>query len=162
MQAIHDVDVLLLLATMLGAKRKPAELPEIVAALDLLQGNIPAAPKLCEAFTRLTGYGLLVAAGDGFALSAEAEEIVTKLPKRADTAERLFIIKDKLSLYSPQGTHASSTVSEADVNAAITAHRAAAASGAKNLLVPKPKPEVEKQRPGQRQRKPLPARKRKD
>jgi len=163
MQAIHDVDVLLLLASMHAAKRRPAELPEIMAALDLVQGNIPAAPKLCEAFARLASAGLLVARDGGFALTPDAEEIVTKLPKRAETAERLFIIKDKLSMYSPKGEHAPVSVAEADINAAITAHRAAAASTAKNLLVPKPKPEDKSaQRPGQRQRKPMPARKRKD
>lgn len=162
MQTIHDVDVLLLLATLHAAKRKPAELLEIVAAIDLVQGNVPAAPKLCEAFARLATFGLLVARDGGFALTPDAETMVTRLPKRADTAERLFIIKDKLSEYSPHGEHAAVSVGEADVNAAIAAHRAAAALAVKNLLVPKPKPEAEKHRPGQRQRKPMPARKRKD
>ena len=45
---------------------------------------------------------------------------------------------------------------------AILAHRAASATAAKNLLVPKPKPVETAKRPGQRQRKPLPARRRKD
>lgn len=162
MQTIHDVDVLLLLATLLAAKRKPAELQEIVAAIDLAQGNVPAAPKLCEAFARLAACGLLVAADGGYALTPDAQTIVTRLPKKAETAERLFLIKDRLSEYAPKGQHPVVSVAEADVNAAITAHRAAAATTAKNLLVPKPKPEPEKQRPGQRQRKPLPARKRKD
>ncbi|MGE5470829.1 MAG: hypothetical protein ACM3X0_08545 [Bacteroidota bacterium] len=162
MQTIHDVDVLLLLATLLAAKRKPAELLEIVAAIDLAQGNVPAAPKLCESFSRLAGYGLLVAADGGYALTPDAQALVTRLPKKAETAERLFLIKDRLSEYSPKGEHPVVTVAEADVTAAITAHRAAAASPAKNLLVPKPKPEVEKARPGQRQRKPLAAKRRKD
>jgi len=162
MQTIHDVDVLLLLATLLAAKRKPAELLEIVAAIDLAQGNVPAAPKLCEAFARLAEFGLLVAADGGYALTPDAETIVNRLPKKAETAERLFLIKDRLSEYTPKGEHPVVSVAEADVNAAITAHRAAAATTAKNLLVPKPKPEPEKHRPGQRQRKPMPARKRKD
>ena len=163
MQAIHDVDVLLLLATLLGAKRKPAELLDIVAAIDLLQGNVPAAPKMVEAFARLAANGLLVQAGEGYALTPDAQEIVNKLPKKADTAERLFIIRDKLSMYNSKGEHAAVVVEEAAVNAAITAHRAAAASPVKNLLVPKPKPEDKSaQRPGQRQRKPMPARRRKD
>ena len=132
MQTIHDVDVLLLLATLLAAKRKPAELLEIVAA------------------------------DGGYALTPDAQTIVTRLPKKAETAERLFLIKDRLSEYTPKGQHPVVSVAEADINAAITAHRAAAATTAKNLLVPKPKPEPEKHRPGQRQRKPMPARKRKD
>lgn len=162
MHSIHDVDVLLLLATLPAAKRRPAELIEIVAAIDLLQNNVPAAPKLCEAFARLAANGLLRQIDGGYALTPDAEAMLTRLPKRADTAERLFIIKDKLSLYESKGEHAAVSVAEADVNAAIAAHRAAAAGTAKNLLVPKPKPEVDKQRPGQRQRKPLPTRKRKD
>ncbi len=163
MQAIHDVDVLLLLAALLGAKRKPAELRDIVAAIDLLQGNIPAAPKLAEAFARLAANGLLVEAGEGYALTPEAQAIVNKLPKNADTAERLFIIRDKLSMHVAKGEHAAVHVEEAAIVAAIAEHRAAAAGPAKNLLVPKPKPEDKSaQRPGQRQRKPLPARRRKD
>lgn len=163
MQAIHDVDVLLLLATLHAAKRRPAELAEIMAALDLVQGNIPAAPKLVEAFARLGKAGLLVARDGGYALTAAVENIAAKLPKRAETAERLFIIKDELSMHKAPGEQPAIVIEEAEINAAITAHRAAAATSAKNLLVPKPKPEDKSaQRPGQRQRKPLPARKRRD
>ena len=65
MHTIHDVDVLLLLASALAAKRRPADLAGIMAALDLVQKNIPAAPKLGEAFARLGSYGLLVARDGG-------------------------------------------------------------------------------------------------
>jgi hypothetical protein len=41
---------LVLLATALAAKRRPAELLEIMAAIDLIQGNIPNETKLSEAF----------------------------------------------------------------------------------------------------------------
>ena len=39
MHPIHDVDALLLLAIGLASKRRPAEPLEIVAAIDLIQGN---------------------------------------------------------------------------------------------------------------------------
>jgi len=162
MHTIHDIDVLLLLACLLAAKRKPAELPEILAAIDLIQSNIPAASKLSEAFARLAAHGLLHAENGGYALTAEAEKIVAKLPKKADAAERLFIVRDRLSTFHVKGEYAPVVVAEADLNAAISSHRAAAAGPAKNLLVPKPKPEGDKQRPGQRQRKPMPAKKRRD
>jgi hypothetical protein len=45
MYPVHDVDALLLIATTLSSKRRPAELVEIIAAADLLQVAIPAAPR---------------------------------------------------------------------------------------------------------------------
>ena len=38
MQSVYDVDVILLLATLMASKRRPAELPEIVAGVELIQG----------------------------------------------------------------------------------------------------------------------------
>lgn len=162
MTPIHDVDALLLLATALSAKRRPAELVEIMAAIDLLQGNIPAEAKLSEAISRLAVHGLLVEAAGGIALTPEAQEIVEHLPKKAEAAERLFIIKERLAAYNARGEHATILLGVEQLKAAMQAHRAAGQSGAKNLLVPKPKPAEEVKRPGQRQRRPAPARRRKD
>jgi len=162
MTPIHDVDALLLLATALSAKRRPAELVEIMAAIDLLQGNIPAEAKLAEAISRLAVHGLLIQATSGIALTPEAQAIVEGLPKKAEAAERLFIIKERLADYNVKGEHAAILLTVEQLKAAMVAHRAAGQSGAKNLLVPKPKPAQEIKRPGQRQRKPAPARRRKD
>ncbi len=162
MHPIHDVDVLLLLATALAAKRRPAAAVDIVAAIDLLQGNIPGEDKLSEAFSRLAAHGLLHAADDGFALTPAAQKMIETLPHKGETAERLFRLKDALSIYTPQGAHPSVEVAPESLRAAILAHRAASQGSAKNLLVPKPKPAAPTGRPGQRQRKPLPARRRKD
>ena len=161
MHPVHDVDSLLILAIALSSKRRPAELLAIVAAADLLQNNVPNEAKLVEAFDRLARHGLITAEADGFALTAPAQEIITGLPRKAETPERLFAIKDRLSLYNVKGEHAGITLAAAEVTAAIVAHRAAGKTAAKNLLVPKPKPEAEVHKPGQRQRKPMPARKRK-
>ena len=69
MTPIHDIDALLLLATVLSAKRRPARLVEIMAAIDLLHGNIPAEQKLGEALARLAVNGLLVELDGGIALT---------------------------------------------------------------------------------------------
>lgn len=161
MHPVHDVDSLLILATALSSKRRPAELVDIVSAADLLQKNIPNEAKLVEAFDRLGKSGLIKAEGDGFVLTEAAQAIVTGLPRKAEAPELLFAIKDRLSAYNIKGDHAGITVDPADVTTAIQAHRAAEKTAAKNLLVPKPKPEAEVHKPGQRQRKPMPARKRK-
>ena len=72
---------------------------------------------------------------------------------------RLDAAKQALVDYVPGAEQAPVVVELAAVSEAIAAHRAAAASRAKNLLVPKPKAaETSKARPGQRQRKPMPAR----
>ncbi len=156
MKQIHDIDTLLLLALGIAAKRRPAELLEIMAAIDFLQGNIPSEAKLSEAFARLSGLGLILAEDGGFRLSPAAEEMVSNLPKKGEAEERLFRVKDNLSTFKPEGEHAAVAVATEDIKAAIQAHREAGKGGAKNLLMPKPKPMEDKPRPGQRQRKPAP------
>ncbi len=161
MHPIHDVDVLLLLATTLASKRRPAELVEIMAATDLIHGNIPSEAKLAEAFSRLASNGLLKEMEGGLTLTPAAQEVMTGLPKKGESDERLFHVRKKLDAYEARGSHAPIVFSEEALRAAIVAHRSNAASAPKNLLMPKPKPEGSKPRPGQRQRKPMPARKRK-
>ena len=162
MHPIHDVDALLLLAVGMAAKRRPAELPDIMAAIDLINGNIPAEAKLAEAISRLAAHDLICAPAGGLALTPAAQQIIKAQPRKATHEERLFGIKDLLSMHNAKGECPPVVVAAEDLRAAMLAHRAEAASGAKNLLVPKPKPVEAKARPGQRQRKPLPARKRKD
>lgn len=156
MPPVFDVDALLLLATAIAAKRRPAELAEIVAALDLMQGNIPGEEKLSDAFARLGTGGLLLTQGDGVALSTAAEQLIEQLPRKGEHAARLFELKGLLAAH-PWATDGVAIVVGADqVRTAILAHRATIAAGGKNLLVPKPKPEAAQARPGQRQRKPMP------
>ncbi|HJW02707.1 MAG TPA: hypothetical protein VJ548_05440 [Azospira sp.] len=161
MHKIHDVDALLLLATTLASKRRPAELVEIVAAIDLLQGNIPSEDKLSEAFPRLAARGMICAAEGGFALTPAAQEIMAGQPKKGELAERLFGIKDELSTQAPKDENVPLAVPVADIKAAILAHRESGKGAGKNLLMPKPKvTEQDKPRPGQRQRKPMPKKRR--
>lgn len=156
MSTVLDVDVLLLYTTALAAKRRPAEAIEIVAALDLVHGNIPGEEKLSEAFARLGAAGLLVTKGSGIALTEAAEKLIEILPRKGEHAQRLFELKGLLGAHPQAVEGAAIALDTETLRAAILAHRAAAATGGKNLLVPKPKPEAAKARPGQRQRKPLP------
>lgn len=161
MHPVHDVDSIILLAVMMTAKRRPAELVEIVAAADLINGNIPGEGKLVEAFERLARYGLLAEADGGYTLTPAAQDIVGGQSRKVTPAEHLFAIKDNLSMYAASADQPPVVLTVEQATAAILAHRAAEKSTAKNLLVAKPKPEVAASRPGQRQRKPLPARQRK-
>lgn len=159
MHPIHDHDSLLLLATSLAAKRRPAELQEVMAAIDLLNGNIPTESKLADAFARLAVAGLLVGAGDGIALTPAGESLIEALPRKGEADEKIYNLKNGLAAYTPGPAQPALTIATEALTAALQAHRAAAKSTAKNLLVAKPKPEESaKSRPGQRQRKPMPAR----
>lgn len=158
MHPVHDFDALLILATALASKRRPAELVEIMAAADLLQSSIPSVEKLAEAFDRLARNGLLCATGGGIALTPAAEEVVIPPSRKVENDERLYVVKEKLSAFTVKGAFEPIVLTLEELAAAIRQHKAAGEGGGKNLLVPKPKPEVEQQRPGQRQRKPMSAR----
>lgn len=156
MHPIHDVDALLLLATGLAAKRRPAEPSEIMAAVDLLQGNIPVEAKLAAGFSRLGEGGLLVETDGRVAPTAAAERLIERLSPKADHAQRLLELKGLLAGHQAPDDGAAVCFTPEQLREAIQAHRSAAGGKAKNLLVPKPKPEAAQARPGQRRRKPLP------
>ena len=85
MHPVHDVDALLLLALGLSAKRRPAELVDIMAATDLIQEAIPADAKLIEAFERLSRHGLIVAVESGYRLAKQPKKslpVCRARPKR--------------------------------------------------------------------------------
>lgn len=154
MHPIHDVDTLLLLAVMISSKRRPAELVEIIAAIDLSQESIPSAIKLAQAFTRLAEHDLIRSVDERFTLTPAALEVVARLPKKADAAERLFTIRERLGTYVCATTEATITLTEAQLDAAIAAYRASAQRTGSNQFMPKPKPEVAAKRPGLRRDKP--------
>ncbi len=165
MQTISDVDASLLLAMSLAAKRRPAELLEIIAAIDLIhgaQGIVPSESRLNEAFQRLSTNGLICAVEDRFTLTPAAQLIMTGLPRKADTAARIQSLKDRFLAPPPTGEHAELLLTNKQICAAILMHRAASKTSVKNLLVPKPPSPEGNVKPGQRQRKPLPAKRRKD
>lgn len=148
MHPIHDSDALLLLALALSSKRKPADLVEIVTATDLLHGSTPLASKLCAAFARLAEHGLIEAPEGRFALTPAGQATLAGQPAKADTAARLFAIKEKLASVSPTGEPLSVLPSEAEITAALKAFGAARRAAAMSQPKPKAVDEPPK-RPGQ-------------
>lgn len=156
MYPVHNVDAVLLLAIALSAKRRPAELVEIIAANDLIQGQVSAEAQLAEAFQNLSMHGLISQIGDGYVLTQAAQQIMAAQRKKADNEERLMSIKSGLAAYNTKGEHPVVLVPVEQLSAAMLAHQASKEHAGKNLLVPKPKPVVDAKRPGRR--KPLPSR----
>ena len=161
MQRVTDIDAVLLLAVARASKRRPAELSDLVAAAELVAGDMPDPGKLAEAAARLSTHGLLVAAEGGLALSAEAQQVLVGEPAKAEPAARIFWVRDQLSGLQVTAGHAAIELTARQIDDAIKVHRTAAAATSKNLLAPRPKPPEDNGRgPGFRQRKPMPARRR--
>lgn len=157
MYPVHDIDAQLLLATLIAAKRRPAELAEIVAAAEFLGCPVTAPRAWADALRRATSHGLILATetatGPTCTLSPAAQTLIQGLPKKAETAERVFLTREKLAAYTPAEQSAEAPVSEEQFNEALKAHAALAAQGGKNLLMPKPKADPEDARrrgPGKR------------
>ena len=156
MHPIPDHSPLLLLATAIAAKRRPATPEAIIAAIDFLQETPPGAERLADTVRHLAQTGLLQAGEEGISLTPAAQALVEALPGgKASLDQRLFALRNALADYVPAEVAANGP-DKAAWQAAILEQRAAAQSTAKNLLMPKPAPEATKARPGQRQRKPLP------
>lgn len=151
MHPIPAVDVLLLLATALASKRRPAQLAEIMAAADLLHGSIPLDVEMAAAFLRLSTQDLICAEAGGYTLTPAARALMAKVPhKKADTATRLASIAQQLADYSPKPEAAAIELATEQLTAAILAHRNFLKGPGRNMLVPKPKSAVVKnKRPGQ-------------
>ncbi len=150
MYPVHDVDAILLLAFSLAAKRRPAKLVEIIAAAELSQGVIPPETKISDSFYRLSEYGLICAQDGGYALTPDAQQILSVHAKKAKAPERIHDIKEHLADYHLNGEHAIILLTVEQIAAAIAEHQAAKNSTGKNLLIPKPKPAEDLKRPGQR------------
>jgi hypothetical protein len=137
MYPIHEVDVLILLAVTIASKRRPAELLEVVAAVDLLQLAVPSETRLVEAFHRLSVHGLIREAEGGYTLTPDAQKVMSgRVPKKADTVERMQVVRARLGDYIPGGGNVPVVVTPQQACAAILAQRAAAQVGGKNLLMP--------------------------
>ncbi|MCX7157146.1 MAG: hypothetical protein NTW45_11975 [Rhodocyclales bacterium] len=151
MHPVHDVDVLLLMATALASKRRPAELAEIMAAADLLHGSIPLDVDLAAAFVRLSTYSLIGEEAGRFMLTPAALEFMAGVrhKRKAEPEERLLTIKQELAGYTPKGEGAAIRLATEQISAAILAHRVFLKGPGRNMLVPKPKPALDKKkRPG--------------
>lgn len=159
MNMMHDVDALLVLAIALTAKRRAAELVEIIAAAELIQGAAPGEVRLLQSLLRLGERGVICEVDGAYALTPAAQAEFAKQTKKADTEVRLASVKAILAEFPAQGEQPPLAVSPRAISSAVLAHREAAKSKVKNLLMPKPKvSETSATKPGQRQRKPLPGR----
>lgn len=137
---VHDVDALLLLAVAASAKRRPAELVEIIAAGDLIQGASCSELDLSEAFFSLSLNGLVYEQDGGYMLTPDAQTIMTGQPKKADAHQRVYRIKENLSAYNPEVEHPPIKISVEQLAAAVKMHQNAKSQPVKNLFVPKPNP----------------------
>lgn len=163
MPLLQDIDALLLLALAMSSKRRPAELEEIIAATDLIQGIVPADVRLVDSFAHLADHGLICAEVGGFLLTPAAQKIMAGQSRKADAAQRMQSIKDRFAAYEATGGHPPIRLTTREVCAAILAYRASAKSTASKLPPPKPTAgDGDNSRPGQHRRKPRPARRRKD
>lgn len=139
MHPVHDVDVIMLMATTLASKRRPAELVEVVAAADLLQGSVPFVEKLDEAIKRLSTNGLIGVTEGRFMLTPAGHAIMAKQPKKADTEQLLIAVRSALAAYSPTEHSDTIVLSAEQLVTAVQAHKATRKAPGKNLLMPKPK-----------------------
>ena len=139
MDALQDVDVIVLMATTLSSKRRPAELPEILAAADLLQGFVLSADKLGEAIECLSSLGLITESEGGFSLTEIALASMAKLRKKTDTEERIIAIKADLAACSNNAVFPAAQITKDRLDAAVKAYKIAKKATGQNLLMPKPK-----------------------
>jgi hypothetical protein len=141
MSPIDDVDAHLFLSVLTACKRRPAQLTEIVSAAAFLGCPVISATAWSTAFSRLTEAGLIMLEGDGFALTDAGLSLSGKLPKKAEIAERTFLIREQLSAYGPVKRQAPIAISTGSIDEALQAHLIISKQGGKNLLMPKPKAE---------------------
>jgi hypothetical protein len=139
MYPIHDADAILMLAMSVAAKRRPAELVEIIAAADLLAGVIPGETELSDSFCRLSEYGLIRAQDGGYALTPDGQHILSGQAKKARSQERIRDIRENLADFHLSGGHAIVLVEPALLLAAINEYKKARSSG-RSWLTEKPKP----------------------
>ena len=153
MHPVSDTDALFLLATTLASKRRPAELVEIIAGFEPLLEPVPGTSRLIDTIRRLTAHGLVELSEERFALTAAGQQLMVGLPRRTDTAGLVTHLRGKLAAFEGPAGSPSVHLSQAQVDAAVLAQRAAASAGGKYLLMPKPKVEEEDLRRGPRRGK---------
>lgn len=141
MHPIHDVDIALLLALAIASKRRPAELAEVITALDLVQGEVPSERKLADAFARMSACGLIVAADGGYTLPSVAQQLLATQRKNDDFSRKAARLKEQLAGYRASGEHAAIRPEPEQLRVAILAFRKDKATGGRSWgMEKKPKP----------------------
>lgn len=138
MHTHHDPDAVILTATLLSSKRRPAQLVDVVAAADLIQGFVPFPEKLGAAIERLSAQGLIVAAEGGLTLTGAARELLAKLPAKLGPQDLAAAVGDSLAGWRPRAGHAPLVLEQQELGAAVRAYKAIRKAPGKNLLMPKP------------------------
>lgn len=139
MPPVHDIDAVILLATALAAKRRPAALTDIVAGASLLQGFVIYPDKLGDALARLSQQELISADAEGFSLTSAARQIIAGLPGKGDKDEHLAIIHRELANHPPRRGSPLINLPMDQLAAAVLAYKVSAKVPGRNLLMPKPK-----------------------
>lgn len=159
MPPFEDLDALMLLAMMLAAKRRPAALTEVIAALDLLEGGLPPQVQIGKSFARLSEAGLLREQEGGFALNAAAESLLTGLKKKSDTMARIKVLRERLANHTQEVPATPIALTPKELGDAVLAFRTAEKSSKHTLLAERPQPaEAERRKPVTRSGKPPAAR----
>ncbi len=140
MYPVHDVDAILLLSLSVAAKRRPAELVEIIAATDLAHDMIPNPVRLSDSFNRLSSYGLILEVDGCYTLSTDAQSMMESQRKKDDSRKKLFRLKEHLADYHLKGEHITVDVFPDTIKDAISAYRAGKKTTLRSWLIEKPKP----------------------
>jgi hypothetical protein len=143
MYPVHDVDAILLLSLSVAAKRRPAELVEIITAIEMMELAIPSETKLSDAFARVSAYGLIVEIDGGYTLSADAQAMMENQRKKDDTPKKIYLLKEHLADYHLKGEHATILVSTDQIATAVAAHQAEKKTASRNMQITKPKPKTD-------------------
>lgn len=139
MYPVNDIDAQLVLAILLAAKRRPAHLADLVAAAEVLGFPITAPRPWAETLNRALQRGVVQAVAEGYVLSAHALTFCSTLPKKAETDERVFLIREELKNFPAVDANTDlAPLEEAALRSAVRAHAESKAQGGKNLLMPKP------------------------
>lgn len=125
------------MAATLSSKRRPAELVEIVAAVDLILGFVPLAEKLGASIERLSARGLINMAQGGFTLTHAGLEMMSKQPKKASREDIIVALKNSLATFCPRAEHPPILLELEELYAAIRMHKATRKTS-KSMLMPKP------------------------
>jgi hypothetical protein len=141
MRSDHDFDATFLLAISLAAKRRPADLAEIVTAFNLVSDNIPITAKFSEAFYRLSQYGLLIEQDGGYTLTPYALNIVSGHKKSATYEARILAIKQSLAECRIKKEIAPIELKLEQIALAVRAHRASLSAPVKNISLKPKQPE---------------------
>lgn len=126
MHPIHEIDVSLLLALAIASKRRPAELIEIIAALQIVRDVIPAEARLIDAITRLSSQGLIRSQDGGVTLTEAALRIMDNPTRTTNSAKRIARIKEQLAAHEVTAQYEAIHFSVKEICVAVLAYRALA------------------------------------